>query len=151
MSSCNNNYVTGGHIQPYMAFWLNLHIKRISLCFKHLAVAANDGVQNVIHLRFKGPERPPLRCARILPGKWESFGVMASWNSPHISMSVKEDEWQATRMLQCRFHSSTGISTFSTGAQPHVSSNCGYRNKDYRHTNSQGLEVHKHPPTHELT
>lgn len=60
-------------------------------------------------------------------------------------MSVKENERQATTLLKCCFHSSTGITADTSGVQPHANmdSSCGYINR-YHQTHSRGLKVHLH-------
>lgn len=77
--------------------WFILHMKRIStvssLLLQRMATFKK------LYIAALSPQRQPLYCTQMLPRKWESFGVMASQNSPYISMSVKEDEWQATRMF----------------------------------------------------
>lgn len=92
------------------------------LCCEPLAAAENGNIQKVIHLQLK-PRKAASpthkNIARKMRVIW-SNGFLKLPLHQHECKRVGVDEWHATRMLQCSFHSSTGISFYSDAGANHT-------------------------------
>lgn len=90
-----------------------------SHCYEPLAAAENSNIQKVIHLQLKPRKTaspPHKNIARKMRVIW-SNGFL---KLPLHQRECKGDEWHATRMLRCSFHSSTGISFYSNTSANHT-------------------------------
>lgn len=111
-----------------------------SHCCELLTAAENDYIQKVIHLQLK-PGKAPSQLHSNIAGRTRAIWSNGFLKLPLHQCEGKGDEWQATRMLQCSFHSSTGFSFYSTGEQAHAISHCGCRVNDYHLTRLQHMQT----------